>query len=129
MKPINEMVRRHWQPKEITPPTVDPELKQLDGPQRLAEVVRYTLLSVEWWLSPNGRLREWVRFNGKISSVLLIPAVLVMPLVTLIIWQVGKWLSWLVGIAGYLILLPLAGLVAAGVTLGVIAIIRSITGK
>ncbi|MEQ1858447.1 MAG: hypothetical protein ABMA13_00770 [Chthoniobacteraceae bacterium] len=126
---VREFISRHWQPKEIEQPTVDPDLKHLDGAQRSAEVVRYSILSLEWWLSPNGRLREWLRLNGKISSVLIIPAVLVVPLVTFIIWQVSKWMGWLVGIAGNLILFPLAALVAAGVTFGVVILLRNLLGK
>lgn len=114
-----EIIRRHWSPTKIHPPTVDPDLEKLNGPQRTAEVLRYTILSLEWWLSPNGRLREWLKLQGKISSILLIPAVLVIPLVTFIIWQGAIWVALLVQIAGGLIVLPLA-ILLAGICIAVV---------
>jgi hypothetical protein len=55
--------------------------------------------------------------------------VLVVPLVTFILWQVAKWTGWLVGIAGNLILLPLAILAAVIITIAVVALLRLILGK
>lgn len=126
---LRAFIRTHWQPEKIEEPKVDPELKHLDGAQRAGEVVRYSILSLEWWISPNGKLREWLRLNSKIGSILIIPAVLVVPLVTFILWQVSKWIGWLVGIAGNLILFPLAALAAVGVTIGVVILLRTILGK
>ena len=114
---------------KIEPPKVDPELEDLDPATRSAEVIRFSLLSLEWWLSPNGTLREWFKLNGKISSILLIPAVMVMPLVTFILWQCAKWMGWLVSIAGNLILFPLIGIAGIGIALVVVAILRVIFGK
>lgn len=126
---IKRLIQRHWAPQKIEPPTVDPQLKELDGAQRAGEVVRYSILSLEWWLSPNGTLREWLKLNGKLSSVLLIPAVLIAPLVTFIVWQVSLWMGWLVGIAGHLILFPVAALIACAVIYGVVVIVRAVLGK
>lgn len=82
---LKEFVQRHWQPKPIDPPTPDENVEELSGPQRSAEVIRYSILSLEFWLSPLGRLREWVRLNTKASVLLLIPTVIVLPLVTCIL--------------------------------------------
>ena len=126
---FRDFIRRHWQPTKIEPPKVDPELEDLDAATRSAEVIRFSLLSLEWWLSPNGTLREWFKLNGKISSILIIPAVMVMPLVTFILWQCAKWMGWLVSIAGNLILFPLIGIAGIGIALVVVAILRVIFGK
>ena len=115
-------MNEYWQPKPIDPPQPDPEMKNLSGIQRAVEVVRYTILSIEWWLSPNGKLREWLRLNGKVSSVLLIPAILVVPLVTFIVWQIEKWIGWLVSIASNLVLFPI-------IAVGVILLLRIILGR
>jgi hypothetical protein len=125
MNSLIEKLKAHWNPQRIEQPTVDPELPRLNGLQRAVESFRYTALSLEWWLSPNGHLREWLKINGKISSVLVIPAVLIVPLVTFILWQVSKWAGWLVGITGNLILLPMAVLVAVVVVLCVTALLRA----
>jgi hypothetical protein len=126
---FRDFFRRHWNPEAIEPPKVDPELADLDAATRSCEVVRFSLLSLEWWLSPNGTLREWLKLNGKITSILIIPAVLVMPLVTFILWQVAKWMHWLVGIAGHVILFPLVALAGIVVALVVVAILRAFFGR
>ena len=52
-----------------------------------------------------------------------------MPLVTLIIFQVAKWMGWLVGIAGHIILFPLVALAGIVVALVVVAILRAFFGR
>ena len=126
---FRDFFRRYWNPERIEPPKVDPELDDLDPATRSCEVIRFSLLSLEWWLSPNGKLREWLKLNGRIASVLVIPAVLVMPLVTLIIYQAAKWMGWLVSIAGHMILFPLVALAGIVVALVVVAILRALIGK
>ena len=90
---------------------------------------RYTVLSIEWWLSPNGTLREWCKLNGKVGSALLIPAVLVVPLVSFLLWQLATWLGYLLAIAGKLIVLPIAALAAFYLISAVVAHIRARFGK
>jgi len=90
----------------------------MSGPQRSAEVIRYSILSVEYWLSPLGRLREWFRLNSTLSMWLLIPSVLVLPLITWILYLVAGWATI---IAGHLLVLPLA--------IVVVGLLRSIAGK
>ena len=126
---VRDFFRRHWNPKKIEPPKADPDLEELDPATRSCEVVRYSILSAEFWLSPNGTLREWFKLNGMISAVLVIPAVIVMPLVSLILWQIAKWMGWLVGIAGHLILFPLVALAGIAVAFVVVGIIRIIFGR
>ena len=126
---FQQLLHRYWTPKPIRTPTVDPELRNLSGIERVAESLRYTVLSIEWWLSPNGTLREWLKINGKVSSILLIPAVLVIPLVTFIVWQLATWIVLLVQIASNLILLPLAALAAGILITGVVLIVRTVLGK
>jgi fatty acid desaturase len=126
---LRQLKEKHWQPKPVQPPRVDPELEKLTGPQRSAEVIRYSILSIEFWLSPLGRLREWVRLNGKLGAVLLIPALLVIPVVTFILWHIAQWMTMLLGIAGGLIVLPLAALLAAVVLTITVIIVRALLGK
>ena len=126
---VKQFIRKHWQPKPIDPPQPDPEIEDLTGIQRSAEVFRYGILSLEFWLSPFGRLREWIRLNGKACAVLLIPALLILPLVTFIIGQVAHWLSMLVEISGNLILFPLVVLVATAAITGTILLLRAIFGR
>ena len=66
---IQDFFRRHWNPEKIEKPTVDTELEDLDAATRSCEVIRFSLLSLEWWLSPQGTLRAWLKLNGRIASM------------------------------------------------------------
>jgi len=126
---LKQFIHQHWQPKPINPPKPDPEVEHLTGPQRSAEVMRYSILSLEFWLSPLGRLREWTRLNGKACAVLLIPAVLIVPLITWIISQIAGWIITLIGISKHLIILPLLAVVAVVAFTGTILLLRAIFGR
>jgi hypothetical protein len=66
---------------------------------------------MEFWLSPNGQVREWLRHNAHLCAWLIIPAVLVVPVVSFILCQVVKWTTMLTTITSHLILLPVLVLV------------------
>ena len=68
-----------WCPHEIGRPRVEPDLSRLGPVERSAEVIRYSLCRAEYWVSPNGWLREWFRINLWAAVVLAIPALLVAP--------------------------------------------------
>ena len=69
-----------WCPREIARPRVESDLSRLGPVERSAEVIRYSLCRAEYWISPNGWLREWFRINLWAAIMLAIPAVLVAPL-------------------------------------------------
>ena len=124
-----QFIRQQWQPKAGKPPVVDPELTEMCSIERSAEVTRYSILSLEWWLSPKGTLREWLRLHSKLGCLLLIPAALILPVITFILWQIAGWMGALLSIASHLILFPLAALLALMIFLFVMAVIRTILGK
>ena len=135
MKPLTdkpsfrEFIRQQWKPRQVQPPKVDPDLVQMCHVERSAEVTRYSFLSFEWWLSPNGTLREWLRLHSKLGCLLLIPALLILPLITFVIQQIAGWVVFLGSLAMHLILIPLAMLLALVLGLFAFAVIRTITGK
>ncbi len=98
--------------KIVVRPTVDPNFQRMNGLQRAAESFRYVLLRWEHWVSPRGDIREWLRRNSYASAWLLIPAIFVMPIVGLILWQVIGLLSMFASIAAKLIVLPVLVLCA-----------------
>ncbi len=102
----------NWKPQPIQKPAADPRLEELDPLARSTECIRYSLLSFEFWLSPDGTIREWLRHNVRIGAWLFIPAVFVMPVIGFILWQLTGWLSMLMSIAGKLIVLPILILLA-----------------
>ena len=70
-----------------------------------------------------------MRLNSKLSAVLLVPALLVIPVIILIFSQIAEWLVILVGIAEYLIVFPVVGLIAVATITGVIMLLRYIFGR
>ena len=129
----NNWVRRlriylsqHWNPEKLEAPKVDPDLPELNGVERSAEVFRYTTLSTEHWLSPKGYLREWLRFNAKVFACLLIPSILVMPLVTLTLGQFVTWAALIAATTASVILFPLSALIFIGLISGLVYLGKSL---
>lgn len=119
-----QRIKCSWQPKSIERPTVDPDIEALDAVQRSAEAIRYSILNLEFWISPDGQVREWLKHNGRLSVWLAIPAFLILPVITFILGQFSEWFAILVNIAGRLIVLPILSLVAFMALLIVFRIIR-----
>ena len=110
---LKTIFRPPWNPTPIDTPTVDPDLIHLDPLTRSAESIRHSVLSLEFWISPNGQVREWLRHNTRLAVLLAIPAFLVLPTITFALWQLVSWLAALVVISGKLIVLPILVLIAA----------------
>jgi hypothetical protein len=70
---------------------IDPDLTELSWPERVAEVSRYGLLGVEYWLSQGGFLREWLRLHIWAAIVLTVAAVLLVPPVTAVLQGAANW--------------------------------------
>jgi hypothetical protein len=60
-----------WNPKPISPPLVDPELTDLCATQRMIESLRFFVLSTEYWIAPDGLIREWLRVMCKLGLLVL----------------------------------------------------------
>lgn len=120
------LVLRHWEPTPLPPPRVDPDLANFTALERSAEVFRYTLHRLEYWLSPRGWLREWFRFNIRLSLVLAIPSFLVAPLITFALSQLSAWSALLADTTSRLILFPLSALLIVGLACGLIHTARAI---
>lgn len=86
-------------------PGIDPNLEEFSPIPRSAECLRHFILSTEYWLSPRGRLRWWFKINLCLWAWLLIPAIFLMPVVSVILHELDASLSVLVSIVLKLILL------------------------
>ena len=75
---------------QLTPPRVDPKLTGLAPLERAAEVVRYSFLRAEYWLSPDGVMRQRVRFAVRLWVYVMIAA-LIAPGITAVIQHVTGW--------------------------------------
>ncbi len=102
----------NWKPEPIQKPAVDRRLKDLNELARATECIRYSLLSIEWWISPEGKLREWMRSNIRVAVFLAAPTFLAFPVATLALWELESWVNALTTIAGKLIFLPILALLA-----------------
>ena len=124
MKIVVHQPHGSWRPEPVRPPSVDPEFTSMNGLQRATESFCYVLLRWEHWASPTGDIREWLRHNMRLGAWLLIPALFVMPVVGLVLWQVSGWLTMLTSIAGHLIVLSILILLAFAVIRIVTAFIK-----
>ena len=116
----------HWRPEPIPPPSVDPDLRKFSGVERSAEVMRYSVLSLEFWLSPKGFLREWLRLNWKLAMLLIIPVLLVVPIITFALGQFKTWASLLAATTANIILFPLSALLLVGLVSGLLYIVKTV---
>lgn len=114
-------LRTAWQPIPPPPPQLDSNVDHLPWFERVAEVVRFNLLSLEHAISPNGGLRAWLKLNVLLAIVLAIPAVLLVPLITYLLSGFVTWAEYLTQIAQNL-------LRAAVMILGLVLIVV-VTGR
>ena len=47
----------------LQPPAIYPHLEELNAVVRSTECLRHLILSIEFWISPSGRLRQWMKLN------------------------------------------------------------------
>jgi hypothetical protein len=120
------MFTRHWQPKPLPEPVVDHELPHLNGIERAAEVIRFILTTLEHWLSPSGRLREFIKMNARLAIAIAVPVIIVAPLVTLALEQLKGWVVLLTSTMSSFVLFPLSVLLCALLVSGMVFIGRSI---
>lgn len=82
-----DLIVNAWEPAPIALPVVDAELTTLPALERVTEVCRYSVLRLEHALSRGGRLRAWVRLHLSVAAILAIPALSVVPVLTLLLGQ------------------------------------------
>lgn len=97
----------------LPPPRVDPTLGSQHFVPRTAVVLRHTLLRFEYWLSPSGLLREWIRRCLLLAVFVAIPALCVAPMVTTLLEHLTAWSAALLEICSNLAQIP--GRLSAGV--------------
>ena len=115
-----------WNPTPPQQPTVNRELARLPAAQRIAEVFRYTVLCFEFWVSPGGGLREWARFNCAAALFIGLPALIVVPIITLLLNQLTSWTIYLVQIAGNFVLFPVMMLAVVAIVTALLCFIRGL---
>jgi len=84
-----------WKPTPIPMPQIDSHFDELTVLQRIAEVCRYAFLRLEHTVSSGGTLRAWVRVNLMVLLTGIVPALLVVPLLTLLASEFTSFTSYL----------------------------------
>ena len=84
-----------WTPTPIPKPHIDPHLDELPSLQRIAEVCRYLCLRLEYAVSSGGTLRAWVRVNLMLLLTVIVPALLVVPIQTLLVNELTLFTGYL----------------------------------
>ncbi len=125
-KQMRQIVIRRWQPEPLPEPEVDHDLPHLSAIERSAEVIGFTCRRFEYWISPQGVLREWFKFNLRLALGLAVPAMLVAPLVTLALKQFNEWIDLITRTTSNMVLVPLSAMLVIGLIAGLVSIGRSI---
>jgi len=123
---VKQLFLRHWKPKPMLEPEVDPALPHLSGIERAAEVIRYCLVSLEHWLASSGWLREWIRLNLRIALFVAAPSLLVVPLVTLTFKEFNTWALLIAQTSTNMLYFPLTGLLFVGLIAVLIMLTNSL---
>ncbi len=119
-------IKNLWQPKKLEEPRMNLDIQPTNRWQRSLESVRYSMLRLEYWASPNGQIREWMRLNARLAAAVGIPLILIVPLVTFLLGQLQAWLVYLTAICGKVIVFPATLLLAYVMILLIIHIIKSL---
>lgn len=90
VRAISGTLTSSWQRRPLTPPEIDPKLEQLSAIERISEVLRYQLLRLEYAISSGGGFRAWLKLNLLLGAVLMIPALVVVPVIT---WLMGSFVT------------------------------------
>ncbi len=96
----------------ICKPVVNASLNQMNGLQRAAEAFRYSVLSIEFWISPEGNIREWLKVNVRFAMFVAAPTFMAFPIITVALWELEAWMDSLTTIASKLTVLPILVLLA-----------------
>jgi len=64
---------------QIPQPYIDPDLEDYPAIVRSAETLRYSAQSLEYTISPSGRLRRWLLWNLRAFLWIAIPVFLLLP--------------------------------------------------
>jgi len=123
------IIRPAWHPAPVPEPRIDPLLTRRSAIERSTEVLTYWCFRLEWWVSPGGTLREWLRLNFYAALFIAIPTFLIVPLVTILLTQFVTWTALLAAIVRNLIIAQCLGVAAIAVLFGLVLLIRALFSK
>ena len=105
---------------------MDHELPVLSAIERAAEVTRFTTAQFEFWLSPLGNLREFLRLNFRMAIVIAAPALLIAPFISMVLERFKQWTIMLTETVSSFVLFPLSVILSILLVCGCLYIGRSL---
>jgi len=99
-----------WRAVPLDPPTLNEQIESPNPIIRSAEVFRFSLLRLEFWISPTGHIRAWLRLNLFILAVVGIPAVTIAPLIVWLLSEIAAAIALALQIVEGLALIALYSL-------------------
>lgn len=102
-------------PMPLSRPRASEEVTSPDPLRRSAAVFTHTVLRTEYWLSPNGLLREWLRRWLLLAVLTCVPVFLFSPLIALLLEHLTVWSASLLTLCTNLAAIP--GRIANGLML------------
>jgi hypothetical protein len=117
-----------WAPTPILKPQIDPCLDELTALERIAEVCRYTCLRLEYAVSSGGTLRAWVRVNLMVLLTGIVPALLLVPLLTLLASEFTSLTGYLLQASRNLLDAVVTLIEAAAALAGLFLLLRMVLG-
>lgn len=82
-------------PTPLLEPTISIDFSRLSTLERIVEVLRYKLLQLEYWISPSGGFRAYIKLNLIVCFLIGIPALFIVPLVTHLLGEFVTWTDYL----------------------------------
>lgn len=93
--------------RALAPPRIDPRLTTFSPLERAAETLLYSVLRAEFWLSPKGLLREWLRRILQLAIAVLVPLLIFAPMISTLLEKFAGWSVQAVVIATNLSKIPI----------------------
>jgi hypothetical protein len=115
--------------KNLSPPAIPKNVDQLEVMERTATVLGYSIRRLEFWVSPNGRLREWCRINVAIGLILLVPGLTVLPAAVLVFGGLATFTGYMATIAANLLSVCLSLTLTIGIISGFVLLVRHLRGR
>jgi hypothetical protein len=126
---VRRVLRVWLQPEVLKPPATDQNLSERSALERSVESIKYSILSLEFWISPDGVLRQWLRFNLRVAGLIAIPTITLVPAVTLLLSQFTVWTGFLVQMALNLALGVMWIMAAVALVSLLVMVIQRLTSK
>ena len=126
---IGRTISASYDPEPIARLAVDPQLPSLTAIPRITEVCRYSLAKLEYSLSSGGGLRAWFKLNLLMAFMIAIPALFVMPTITLVLGTFATWTDFLAVAAINIFWATLAIIATASLITGGLFAIRMLTAR